>query len=59
MNQICGAVHAAHLNGVVLRDLNPGTIFLERNKEGGDTVKIGAYGLAKVDESISEGKSLT
>src|SRR5262249_20441750 len=47
-NQICGAVHVAHLNGIVLRDLKPETIFIEKDVGGTETVKIGGYGLAKV-----------
>src|SRR5262249_18001947 len=58
-NQICGAVHTAHLNGIVLRDLKPETIFVERDADGNDLIKVGGYGLAKVDETISQGKALT
>ncbi len=62
LNQICGAVHVAHLSGIVLRDLKPETIFIEKDAAGNETVKIGGYGLAKVDASFLEGgqgKSLT
>ena len=58
-NQICGAVHTAHLNGIVLRDLKPETIFVEKDTSGKDLIKVGGYGLAKVDETISQGKALT
>ncbi|MGH9843487.1 MAG: MFS transporter [Blastocatellia bacterium] len=61
-NQVCPAVHVAHLNGIVLRDLKPETIFIEKDAAGNETVKIGGYGLAKVDASFLEGnqgKSLT
>jgi eukaryotic-like serine/threonine-protein kinase len=58
-NQICGAVHTAHLNGIVLRDLKPETIYVERDAGGKDLIKVGGYGLAKVDETISQGKALT
>jgi eukaryotic-like serine/threonine-protein kinase len=58
-NQICGAVHTAHLNGIVLRDLKPETIYVERGAGGKDLIKVGGYGLAKVDETISQGKALT
>jgi eukaryotic-like serine/threonine-protein kinase len=58
-NQICGAVHTAHLNGIVLRDLKPETIYVERDAGGKDSIKVGGYGLAKVDETISQGKALT
>jgi eukaryotic-like serine/threonine-protein kinase len=58
-NQICGAVHTAHLNGIVLRDLKPETIYVEQDAGGQDLIKVGGYGLAKVDETISQGKALT
>ncbi len=58
-SQICGAVHTAHLNGIVLRDLKPETIYVERGADGKELIKVGGYGLAKVDETISDGKALT
>lgn len=58
-NQICGAVHTAHLNGIVLRDLKPETIYVERGADGKEMIKVGGYGLAKVDETISQGRALT
>jgi serine/threonine-protein kinase len=61
-NQICGAVHTAHLNGIVLRDLKPETIYVEQDTSGKDLIKVGGYGLAKVDESFlkgGQGKALT
>jgi serine/threonine-protein kinase len=48
LNQVCGAVHAAHINGIVLRDLKPESIFLERSADGRDYVKVGGFGLAKI-----------
>ncbi len=59
ISQICGAVHTAHLNGIVLRDLKPETIFIDKGENGSDVIKVGGYSLAKVDDSISQGKSLT
>jgi serine/threonine-protein kinase len=61
-NQICGAVHTAHLNGIVLRDLRPETIYVERDDDGRDLIKVGSYGLAKVDDGFlkdNQGKALT
>lgn len=58
-NQVCGAVHAAHINGIILRDIKPESIHIETGPDGRELVKVGGYGLAKVDESISHGKSLT
>ncbi len=54
-NQICGAVHTAHLNGIVLRDLKPETIYVEKGADGKVTIKVGGYGLAKVDDSFLQG----
>jgi MFS family permease len=61
-NQICGAVHTAHLNGIVLRDLKPESIYVERDDDGREVIKVGSYGLAKVDDDFlkdNQGKSLT
>lgn len=57
-NQICGAVHAAHLNGIVLRDINPDSIFVEHGDDGKEFIKVGGYGLAKLDSSISGGVTM-
>jgi serine/threonine-protein kinase len=56
MNQICGAVHAAHIYGIVLRGLKPETIYIVEGQSGHDqhgheTIKVGGYGLAKIDDS--------
>ncbi|MFN0111899.1 MAG: MFS transporter [Blastocatellia bacterium] len=62
MNQICGAVHVAHLHGIVLRGLKPETIYLEPDQHGKETIKVGGYGLAKIDDSslpAAENQSLT
>ncbi len=59
VNQIAGAVHTAHLNGIVIRDLKPETIFVETGQDGREQVKVGGYNLAKVDQSISQGVKLT
>ena len=62
MNQICGAVHAAHLHGIVLRGLKPETIYIGQDRAGKEMVKVGGYGLAKVDElflQAADAKSLT
>jgi eukaryotic-like serine/threonine-protein kinase len=59
VNQIAGAVHTAHLNGIVVRDLKPETIFIETGPDGKELVKVGGYNLAKVDQSISGGAKLT
>jgi serine/threonine-protein kinase len=50
-NQICGAVHAAHINGIVLRDLKPESIFIEYGADGKEIIKVGGYGLAKITQA--------
>ncbi|MCI0664746.1 MAG: MFS transporter, partial [Acidobacteria bacterium] len=57
-SQVCGAVHTAHLNGIVLRDLKPESIYVEKGEGGKELIKVGGYGLAKLDEG-SQGKALT
>lgn len=59
VNQIAGAVHTAHLTGIVIRDLKPETIFIETGPDGREQVKVGGYNLAKVDQAISQGVKLT
>ena len=57
-NQICAAAHAAHLNGIVLRDIKPESIFIEQGADGKEIVKVGGFGLAKVDPAISGGVTM-
>lgn len=57
-NQVCGAVHTAHLNGIVIRDLKPESIFIELTADGKEVAKIGDYGLAKVESSLSGGMTM-
>ena len=58
LNQICSAAHAAHLNGIVLRDIKPESIFVEQGADGKELIKVGGYGLAKADPSISGGMTM-
>ena len=58
MNQICGAAHAAHLNGIVLRDIKPESIYVEQGADGKEIIKVGGYDLAKVDSSLNSGVTM-
>lgn len=58
-NQICGAVHTAHLNGIVLRDLRPERIYVETDPSGGELIKVGGYALAKMEGAAAKEQALT
>ncbi|MEW5741890.1 MAG: protein kinase [Myxococcota bacterium] len=47
LEELLGALHAAHQVGVVHRDLKPGNVFLEALPEGGYKLKVIDFGLAK------------
>jgi len=57
-NQIGGAVHAAHLNGIVLRDLRPEYIHIEETADGKQKAKISGTGLARLDPSAGSGMTM-
>lgn len=57
-NQICGAVHAAHINGIVLRDLKPESIFIEYGTDGKEIIKVGGYGLAKITQATDMARTV-
>lgn len=50
LEQVCSAVHEAHLQGVVHRDLKPDNIWLEPNRLGGYRIKVLDFGIAKLAE---------
>jgi serine/threonine protein kinase len=52
IEQICSAVHQAHLQGVIHRDLKPENIWLEPNQRGGYTVKVLDFGIAKLENLV-------
>src|SRR6185369_7735859 len=63
LEQVCSAVHEAHLQGVVHRDLKPENIWLEPNRLGGYRVKVLDFGIAKLaaadPESTDQSEELT
>ncbi len=56
LEQICGALHAAHSRDIVHRDLKPANIFLVRRHDTEDFVKLLDFGLAKLGAAASGGK---
>jgi serine/threonine protein kinase len=47
MEQACSAVYAAHVEGVIHRDLKPDNIFLQATVDGSISTKILDFGVAK------------
>jgi len=52
--QICRALSAAHVNGVVHRDMKPENVFLQRTADGEEIVKIVDFGIAQLRSKDSE-----
>jgi serine/threonine protein kinase len=50
LEQVCSAVHEAHQQGILHRDLKPDNIWLEPNGLGGYRVKVLDFGIAKLAE---------
>jgi serine/threonine protein kinase len=51
LEQVCAAVHEAHQQGILHRDLKPDNIWLEPNGLGGYRVKVLDFGIAKLGEA--------
>ncbi len=49
--QACDAIAEAHANGVVHRDIKPGNLFLARQPNGTDILKVLDFGLSKLVEA--------
>ncbi|HEV2799440.1 MAG TPA: protein kinase [Pyrinomonadaceae bacterium] len=57
--QICGALDAAHAEGVVHRDLKSDNIMLEEVAGGNDWAKVLDFGIAKIQEPVGQDPELT
>ncbi|MEO7331073.1 MAG: serine/threonine-protein kinase, partial [Minicystis sp.] len=59
MRQVFSALEAAHAQGIIHRDLKPENVFLARQSDGTEVVKIVDFGLAHVEDSRDSGPTLT
>jgi serine/threonine-protein kinase len=51
LDELCDALHAAHVKGIVHRDLKPDNVFLE-DVRGSSSVKLLDFGIAKLGGTI-------
>jgi serine/threonine-protein kinase len=58
IRQVCGALEAAHAEGVVHRDLKSDNIMLV-DVGGGDWAKVLDFGIAKITEKVGQDPALT
>jgi serine/threonine-protein kinase len=59
IRQVCGALEAAHTEGVVHRDLKSDNIMLVDINGGGDWAKVLDFGIAKITEKVGQDPGLT
>ncbi|HEY0406243.1 MAG TPA: protein kinase [Pyrinomonadaceae bacterium] len=59
IRQVCGALEAAHGEGVVHRDLKSDNIMLVEVSGGNDWAKVLDFGIAKITEKVGQDPALT
>jgi tRNA A-37 threonylcarbamoyl transferase component Bud32/uncharacterized RDD family membrane protein YckC len=57
--QVCEALTHAHMKGIIHRDITPGNIFINRNEDGVEVVKLVDFGLAKLEYRSTDSTKLT
>ncbi len=59
IQQACAGIEAAHRHGIIHRDLKPDNIMIEADPQGGETIKVLDFGIAKLKEKEQTWQSLT
>jgi serine/threonine-protein kinase len=59
LEQICGALGAAHARGVVHRDVKPANVFVVAGADGAERAKVIDFGISKVAPEEPSGERLT
>jgi len=59
IQQILTGLEHAHAHGVVHRDLKPENVFVTRDHDGGELLKLVDFGIAKISEGEDAGPKLT
>ncbi len=53
LTQVCAGVNFAHSKGIIHRDLKPDNIFIVKNEDGDEQIKVLDFGIAKLKGQVN------